>query len=169
MAGGGRAGLFFFFSSRRRHTRLQGDWSSDVCSSDLRLLELAVNRERAADEAHGARPGPELVEGAFARGDDLRRVAQTEVVVGGEDHDLAAPLHLASCGLRPLEVVEALVDSVLLELLEFTLEPDSEGHAISRMILPASPARMAARASSILASGNWGVITGRGSSSPAVR
>src|SRR5256885_16990534 len=26
---------FFFFSSRRRHTRLQGDWSSDVCSSDL--------------------------------------------------------------------------------------------------------------------------------------
>src|SRR2546426_1157982 len=26
--------LRFFFSSRRRHTRLQGDWSSDVCSSD---------------------------------------------------------------------------------------------------------------------------------------
>src|SRR5256885_1083912 len=25
----------FFFSSRRRHTRLQDDWSSDVCSSDL--------------------------------------------------------------------------------------------------------------------------------------
>src|SRR5256885_12940960 len=25
----------FLFSSRRRHTRLQGDWSSDVCSSDL--------------------------------------------------------------------------------------------------------------------------------------
>src|SRR5688500_19154936 len=25
----------FFFSSRRRHTRLQGYWSSDVCSSDL--------------------------------------------------------------------------------------------------------------------------------------
>src|SRR5256885_10547258 len=24
-----------FFASRRRHTRLQGDWSSDVCSSDL--------------------------------------------------------------------------------------------------------------------------------------
>src|SRR5574341_137962 len=27
--------FFFFFSSRRRHTRLVGDWSSDVCSSDL--------------------------------------------------------------------------------------------------------------------------------------
>src|SRR5207302_2969779 len=27
---------FFFFSSRRRHTRFSRDWSSDVCSSDLR-------------------------------------------------------------------------------------------------------------------------------------
>src|SRR5574337_1540861 len=27
--------VHFFFSSRRRHTRLSGDWSSDVCSSDL--------------------------------------------------------------------------------------------------------------------------------------
>src|SRR5256885_16558801 len=31
--------MFFFFSSRRRHTRLQGDWSSDVCSSDLNMHE----------------------------------------------------------------------------------------------------------------------------------
>src|SRR5437762_4389291 len=30
-----RVALFFFFSSRRRHTRYIGDWSSDVCSSDL--------------------------------------------------------------------------------------------------------------------------------------
>src|SRR5256885_12168450 len=30
----------FFFSSRRRHTRLQGDWSSDVCSSDLEHVEI---------------------------------------------------------------------------------------------------------------------------------
>src|SRR5438309_6370905 len=27
--------MFFFFSSRRRHTRWNCDWSSDVCSSDL--------------------------------------------------------------------------------------------------------------------------------------
>src|SRR5438876_9782583 len=27
--------IIFFFSSRRRHTRWTGDWSSDVCSSDL--------------------------------------------------------------------------------------------------------------------------------------
>src|SRR2546430_3759598 len=34
---GARLSLFvFFFSSRRRHTRFDCDWSSDVCSSDLR-------------------------------------------------------------------------------------------------------------------------------------
>src|SRR5438874_12092803 len=31
----------FFFSSRRRHTRSLRDWSSDVCSSDLRRAEAA--------------------------------------------------------------------------------------------------------------------------------
>src|SRR5690554_7302151 len=31
--------FFFFFSSRRRHTRCGRDWSSDVCSSDLIMLE----------------------------------------------------------------------------------------------------------------------------------
>src|SRR5215813_1125494 len=31
----------FFFSSRRRHTRCGRDWSSDVCSSDLALLDGA--------------------------------------------------------------------------------------------------------------------------------
>src|SRR5438046_5272483 len=30
---------FFFFSSRRRHTRLVSEWSSDVCSSDLCVME----------------------------------------------------------------------------------------------------------------------------------
>src|SRR3989449_3525132 len=30
---------FFFFSSRRRHTRCSRDWSSDVCSSDLVVVE----------------------------------------------------------------------------------------------------------------------------------
>src|SRR5437764_3968502 len=32
--------VFFFFSSRRRHTRYIGDWSSDVCSSDLGTRRL---------------------------------------------------------------------------------------------------------------------------------
>src|SRR5207248_8914467 len=32
-----------FFSSRRRHTRSYGDWSSDVCSSDLWLRAWVEN------------------------------------------------------------------------------------------------------------------------------
>src|SRR5256885_8176115 len=41
--------FFFFFSSRRRHTRLQGDWSSDVCSSDLSFDAQSPNAPGLAD------------------------------------------------------------------------------------------------------------------------
>src|SRR5258705_2349392 len=34
--------VFFFFSSRRRHTRCLSDWSSDVCSSDLKISSFQV-------------------------------------------------------------------------------------------------------------------------------
>src|SRR5438876_3375019 len=46
--------FFFFFSSRRRHTRWTGDWSSDVCSSDL----VAVVGEEYP--VVGRRPGQHL-------------------------------------------------------------------------------------------------------------
>src|SRR5438046_9120697 len=40
--------MFFFFSSRRRHTRLVSDWSSDVCSSDLSMKSnLGIRRGTA--------------------------------------------------------------------------------------------------------------------------
>src|SRR6266536_4012070 len=42
----------FFFASRRRHTRSTRDWSSDVCSSDLRA---AGGRRRAASGGGGRR------------------------------------------------------------------------------------------------------------------
>src|ERR687891_851613 len=45
-------GFFFFFSSRRRHTRLQGDWSSDVCSSDLPPAAMRYTETRLAKVAH---------------------------------------------------------------------------------------------------------------------
>src|SRR5438876_8916321 len=41
------ASFVFFFSSRRRHTRWTGDWSSDVCSSDLHEKALLNQIERA--------------------------------------------------------------------------------------------------------------------------
>src|SRR2546430_8464321 len=39
----GDSGVFFFFSSRRRHTRFDCDWSSDVCSSDLQALDIGLH------------------------------------------------------------------------------------------------------------------------------
>src|SRR5437879_404565 len=46
-AWGGDGKSRFFFSSRRRHTRYIGDWSSDVCSSDLQkpVVGLEVHQE----------------------------------------------------------------------------------------------------------------------------
>src|SRR5437016_10254030 len=48
--------FFFFFSSRRRHTRLVSDWSSDVCSSDLRS-----RAEQAAAEVPLVRDGDDVL------------------------------------------------------------------------------------------------------------
>src|SRR5688500_20296314 len=61
--------VFFFFSSRRRHTRLQGDWSSDVCSSDLvgkSLSEWTATSTRRSSSATSSSfvkaPCPPMVE-----------------------------------------------------------------------------------------------------------
>src|SRR5438067_8744422 len=51
--------IFFFFSSRRRHTRSKRDWSSDVCSSDLRArqggvaIELGLHQRTAPGSVAG--------------------------------------------------------------------------------------------------------------------
>src|SRR5256886_13650234 len=64
--------ILFFFSSRRRHTRLDCDWSSDVCSSDLVVIadDLPVMREGLArligDECDL------VVAGSAASGTELR-------------------------------------------------------------------------------------------------
>src|SRR5699024_12179119 len=43
--------LLFFFSSRRRHTRSKRDWSSDVCSSDLKNdYSLIILSEKSISE-----------------------------------------------------------------------------------------------------------------------
>src|SRR5256885_10094510 len=45
-------GLRVFFQGGSRHTRLQGDWSSDVCSSDLALRQVVEIRRRLIRQAH---------------------------------------------------------------------------------------------------------------------
>src|SRR5437867_9980043 len=72
--------FFFFFSSRRRHTRSYGDWSSDVCSSDLdrdsgaRQVDAEVGHLRLVlQRRHGA-------------GDDRERRAALQRVTAPGDH-----------------------------------------------------------------------------------
>src|SRR5438270_9014543 len=53
---GGEVGdVLFFFSSRRRHTRFDCDWSSDVCSSDLvcRAIQLLIKARQTFEQHHG--------------------------------------------------------------------------------------------------------------------
>src|SRR2546422_10857184 len=78
--------IVFFFSSRRRHTRCSRDWSSGVCSSDLRAgadYVIVVAHEGAfCDRAGGACHG-EIVD--LARGLDSGSV---DLIVSGHTHSL---------------------------------------------------------------------------------
>src|SRR5437763_10864920 len=63
----------FFFSSRRRHTSYIGDWSSDVCSSDL-LLGLGIG-----EDGRHLEPVPELkvpTVFAYAKTEEQRQILQ---------------------------------------------------------------------------------------------
>src|SRR6266516_4866603 len=77
----------FFFSSRRRHTRSYGDWSSDVCSSDLRptprVASLGREMFHSGIWAHATysilRPVPQSV--------DLNRATRLDIQVILEPKD----------------------------------------------------------------------------------
>src|SRR2546430_13685974 len=86
--------LCFFFSSRRRHTRFDCDWSSDVCSSDLKKQEkgdddLASARAAKVPNVSKAKKplavlflggtgfiGPHMVAHSIARRSEERRVGK---------------------------------------------------------------------------------------------
>src|SRR6266700_6349531 len=72
--------FFFFFSSRRRHTRFSRDWSSDVCSSDLRLQpKLIVGAEGMQGSDPSALPTPGLLQalGEFLQGGVVVHLCQS--------------------------------------------------------------------------------------------
>src|SRR6266480_4294303 len=53
--------VFFFFSSRRRHTRLTCDWSSDVCSSDLEPKKAKKQKRGSRRQGSGQKRAKRLV------------------------------------------------------------------------------------------------------------
>src|SRR5438477_5782856 len=68
--------FFFFFSSRRRHTRLTCDWSSDVCSSDLKDLRVLPAPLRPEDLSARDTDGERQAEGRVHARSEERRVGK---------------------------------------------------------------------------------------------
>src|SRR5690348_17730628 len=67
--------FFFFFSSRRRHTRWTGDWSSDVCSSDLVELVESSRRNQGQERGDQKHDGGLQIQKRHEREDQDRRQA----------------------------------------------------------------------------------------------
>src|SRR5256885_7000044 len=121
--------LCFFFSSRRRHTRLQGDWSSDVCSSDLRT--------RAADYQRDVRE--RLMIGAFVtgvqyvRGQQARQLLRQEVDAVLERRDVllapATPIPAPLLGEKETTLGDGTSD-VRSALIRFTRPFNLSGHPV---------------------------------------
>src|SRR6267154_77837 len=91
--------VFFFFSSRRRHTRWTGDWSSDVCSSDLHAAHgVAVGADDLREEV-AAHEGLAVV---FLLGNDLQQDRTRDVPLSllVDDHKVDALDH------QPADVCE---------------------------------------------------------------
>src|SRR2546430_7513393 len=97
--------LFFFFSSRRRHTRFDCDWSSDVCSSDLGEGEARDHHTGGSRERDGG-----MTAGA-PQGLNLRSLLEEMIEKDASD------LHIVA-GERPKlrvdgDIVDSSVDHVL--------------------------------------------------------
>src|SRR2546430_11118122 len=100
-------GVCLFFSSRRRHTRFDCDWSSDVCSSDLSpgrdpgglVVQLLHHEDRlpvGGDDVHvqGAHRLPDQERGLRVRAVDLHQgIRSEERRVGKECRSRWAPNH----------------------------------------------------------------------------
>src|SRR2546430_4662728 len=69
----------FFFSSRRRHTRFDCDWSSDVCSSDLTGLEDGDAAQGPAGQQFFPKAGRTLVKRQFVAVAHAQTVRAVEV------------------------------------------------------------------------------------------
>src|SRR6266446_788596 len=144
--------LFFFFSSRRRHTRLQGDWSSDVCSSDLHNRRREVNAQEPRQTTPGLkkRAGEQrrLLSGAQNLGDGGGELApgaffafELFAACGGEVVILGAAIVFggAPAGFDPAATFEAMqrgIEGALLNLqnvLGGLLDALGDGPAVLRL------------------------------------
>src|SRR2546427_4521348 len=111
--------VFFFFSSRRRHTRFDCDWSSDVCSSDLR------HREAGELVRSKRKILPSVNRDLIVELDLLRTERPAE-----SDQSLAQPSLCLDGAGRRLSESDAMQERA--EILERAVEPDAAGSHVLR-------------------------------------
>src|SRR5688572_33470889 len=105
--------LFFFFSSRRRHTRFDCDWSSDVCSSDLKTWKKPriLHTDRKPGE-HGFASMVPLAKGGVA----VAWLDSREMTPGGHHgHEGAMTLRYAEVDSALAISRESLLDARVCE------------------------------------------------------
>src|SRR5205809_5693670 len=129
----------FFFSSRRRHTRCSRDWSSDVCSSDLRLADrgstMSDDPRRSSEGKHEfaviGRPLPKIdawakVIGETKYADDLflPRMAYGRLLRSPHGHALIKRIDTSQA--RALPGVYAVITGSDLPHVKFGILPVSQ-------------------------------------------
>src|SRR5256886_6469662 len=89
--------FMFFFSSRRRHTRFDCDWSSDVCSSDL---GVTLDPEKEVNLAIGSKPALAMLPAAFINLGDITLMTVPGYPVAGTHTKYYGEIGRASCRER---------------------------------------------------------------------
>src|SRR6185369_5378776 len=107
--------VFFFFSSRRRHTIFKCDWSSDVCSSDLGLIDFqtALGRMLREQNRDDYLRGVSLAESESRYLENLRDTAEFRFYAGVQRSwciARAARAAYLTLSQLPLEERERLLD-----------------------------------------------------------
>src|SRR6266508_2163522 len=120
--------LDFFFSSRRRHTRWPRDWSSDVCSSDLHLLEAPKHDLELADGSVGVRGAPDSAVGLgeiARRANPLRGAVRPGTEPGLEATAYFGPERGSTANGVHAAIVEVDPETALVEVTRYVVVHDS--------------------------------------------
>src|SRR5690606_21546029 len=124
--------IIFFFSSRRRHTRFSRDWSSDVCSSDLRVFtQNAVQSDLAEEVQIPAGPGV----------DEQRAAVRQRLLelLGGCAARRPPPAALQRGAIRPAHLEPILAEKHFLQRLIRRLRFGDQSSAEERLLVEPQP------------------------------
>src|SRR2546427_4135508 len=85
--------LFFFFSSRRRHTRFDCDWSSDVCSSDLAAEQAVLDKIKSNPNSGQYSSQIDQAQTKLTNAQNILNAVGTNIYQGTQQTDVWNALH----------------------------------------------------------------------------